>query len=45
MRPLVQSRSKEAGLDYWMDEEELARSLEYEKSIKNRKVSLLLIIS
>jgi len=36
-RPLVKSRIIEKGFDYWMDEDELRRSLEHEQAIKNRK--------
>jgi len=38
IRPFLKYRMKETGMDYWMDEEELAKSLELEKAIKNRKV-------
>jgi len=37
VRPLVNFKSKEAGLDYWMDEDELKKSIKLEKAIKNRK--------
>lgn len=36
-RPLVRSISVEAGQDYWIDEEDLRKSLEREQAIKNRK--------
>lgn len=36
-RPLVRSRSVEAGEDYWIDEEEMKKSLERKQAIKNRK--------
>jgi len=36
-RPLIRSKSIEAGEDYWIDEEDLQRSLEKENAIKNRK--------
>ena len=36
-RPLVRSKSIEAGEDYWIDEEELKKFSEKEKAIKNRK--------
>jgi len=36
-RPLVRSVSVEAGEDYWIDEEDLRKSLEREQAIKNRK--------
>jgi len=36
-RPLVRSISVEAGEDYWIDEDDLRRSLEREQAIKNRK--------
>jgi hypothetical protein len=37
-RPIVSSRLKEAGEDYWIDEEDLVKSLERQEAIKNRKV-------
>lgn len=37
IRPLVRSRSVEAGEDYWIDEEDLKKSIERENAIKNRK--------
>jgi len=40
VRPLVNFKSKEAGLDYWMDEDELKKSIKLEKAIKNRKVRI-----
>jgi len=36
-RPLVRSRSVEAGEDYWIDEEEMKKSLERKHAIKNRQ--------
>jgi len=36
-RPLVRSVSVEAGEDYWIDEDDLRKSLEREQAIKNRK--------
>jgi hypothetical protein len=36
-RPLVPSVSKEAGEDYWMDEQELEKELLRQESIANRK--------
>jgi hypothetical protein len=36
-RPLVRSRSVEAGEDYWIEEDELQKYTDREKSIKNRK--------
>mmetsp|Transcript_22800 Transcript_22800/g.33387 ORF Transcript_22800/g.33387 Transcript_22800/m.33387 type:complete len:192 (-) Transcript_22800:305-880(-) len=36
-RPLVRSKSIEAGEDYWIDEEDLKKSLEREDAIRNRK--------
>lgn len=38
-RPIVSSRLKEAGEDYWIDEEDLVKSLERQEAIKNRKVT------
>lgn len=40
-RPLVSSKSKEAGEDYWIDEEDLAKSIQRKQAIKNRKVSVV----
>lgn len=37
IRPLGYAKAKESGTDYWMDEEELAKSIEMEKAYKNRK--------
>jgi hypothetical protein len=37
-RSLVSSRSKEAGEDYWIDEDDLLRSIQKKQAIKNRKV-------
>jgi hypothetical protein len=37
IRPLVRSRSIEAGEDYWIDEDDLKKSIERENAIKNRK--------
>jgi len=34
---------KEKGEDFWIDDEELAKSLAREEAIKNRKVSLALV--
>ena len=42
IRPLVNFKSIEAGMDYWMDERDLAKSLDYERALKNRKVSNVL---
>lgn len=37
VRPMIKAKSIEAGTDYWIDEEELAKSIERERAIKNRK--------
>jgi len=37
-RPLVRSISVEAGEDYWIDEDDLRKSLERQQAIKNRKI-------
>jgi hypothetical protein len=39
MRPLVRSRSIEAGEDYWIDETEYLKYSQREKAKKNRKAS------
>ena len=44
IRPLVRSKLVEAGEDYWIDDDDLQKSLEREKAIKNRKVSNFHII-
>lgn len=36
-RPLVKSVSREAGEDYWIDEEELVKFEQQQMAIKNRK--------
>ena len=36
-RPLVKSVSREAGEDYWIDEDELATYTQQQEAIKNRK--------
>jgi hypothetical protein len=38
-RPLVRSRSIEAGEDYWIDDAELLKYSQRERARKNRKVS------
>lgn len=37
-RPIVSSKLKEAGEDYWIDEEDLQKSLQRKEAIRNRKV-------
>jgi hypothetical protein len=37
-RPLVSSKSKEAGEDYWIDDKDLEKSIQRKQAIKNRKV-------
>ena len=41
-RSLVSSRSKEAGEDYWIDEDDLLKSIQRTQAIKNRKVRVTL---
>ena len=36
-RPLVASRSKEAGEDYWIDEKDLEEEKQRQEAIANRK--------
>jgi uncharacterized DUF497 family protein len=36
-RPLVSSKSKEAGEDYWIDDKDLEKSIQRKQAIKNRK--------
>mmetsp|Transcript_32822 Transcript_32822/g.59457 ORF Transcript_32822/g.59457 Transcript_32822/m.59457 type:complete len:137 (-) Transcript_32822:661-1071(-) len=36
-RPLVSSKSREAGEDYWIDDEDLEKSIQRKQAIKNRK--------
>lgn len=36
-RPIVSSKSREAGEDYWIDEAELEKSLQRKQAIQNRK--------
>lgn len=38
-RPLVSSKSKELGTDYWIAEEDLEKSIQRKQAIRNRKVS------
>jgi len=42
-RPIVSSKSREAGEDYWIDEEELQKSIQRKQAIKNRKVRMRLL--
>lgn len=42
-RPLVLSKRKEAGEDYWIDEKDLLKFEAEQQAIKNRKESLLLL--
>lgn len=37
-RPIVSSKSKEAGEDYWIDDKDLERSIQRKQAIRNRKV-------
>jgi hypothetical protein len=37
IRPLIRSKSVEAGEDYWIDEEDLKKSIERQNAIRNRK--------
>jgi len=36
-RPMVQSRRIETGEDYWIDENDLQKSIAYNEAVKNRK--------
>jgi hypothetical protein len=43
-RSLVSSRSKEAGEDYWIDEDDLLKSIQRTQAIKNRKVRVTILL-